>query len=111
MGLVNGDTIENAESIAAHESHRTMRLSLLLNVRFTPNITIVDRRRFRSPRPRARGSGGRLAEVLRQDPTGRVACETLLTTAFCLIVGEIAGDQRMMFGYACPVADKKKGPA
>ena len=30
-----------------------------------------------------------LDEVLRQDPMGRVACETLLTTGLCLIAGEI----------------------
>src|SRR5881296_2805796 len=30
-----------------------------------------------------------LDEVLRQDPMGRVACETLLTTGLCIIAGEI----------------------
>jgi S-adenosylmethionine synthetase len=30
-----------------------------------------------------------LDEVLRQDPMGRVACETLLTTGLCVIAGEI----------------------
>ena len=30
-----------------------------------------------------------LDEVLRQDPVGRVACETLLTTGLCVIAGEI----------------------
>src|SRR5262245_60509109 len=30
-----------------------------------------------------------LDEVLRQDPMGRVACETMLTTGLCLIAGEI----------------------
>ena len=30
-----------------------------------------------------------LDAILEQDPTGRVACETLLTTGFCLIAGEI----------------------
>jgi S-adenosylmethionine synthetase len=30
-----------------------------------------------------------LDEVLRQDPVGRVACETLLTTGLCIIAGEI----------------------
>src|SRR3954463_14190681 len=30
-----------------------------------------------------------LDEVLRQDPTGRVACETLVTTGMVLLAGEI----------------------
>ena len=38
-----------------------------------------------------------LDEVLRQDPTGRVACETLLTTGFCLIAGEITTDSYVDF--------------
>ena len=38
-----------------------------------------------------------LYEVLRQDPTGRVACETLLTTGFCLIAGEITTDSYVDF--------------
>ena len=30
-----------------------------------------------------------LDAVLDQDPTGRVACETLVTTGLCMIAGEI----------------------
>ena len=30
-----------------------------------------------------------LDECLRQDPASRVACETMVTTNFCLICGEI----------------------
>jgi S-adenosylmethionine synthetase len=40
-----------------------------------------------------------LDEVLRQDPTGRVACETLLTTGFCLIAGEITTDSYVDFPH------------
>ncbi len=35
-------------------------------------------------------SDGILDEVLRQDPTGRVACETLVTTGLVLMAGEIS---------------------
>ena len=38
-----------------------------------------------------------LDEVLRQDPTGRVACETLLTTGFCLIAGEITTKAKLNY--------------
>ena len=34
-------------------------------------------------------SDGVLDAVLREDPTGRVACESLLTTGLCLVAGEI----------------------
>jgi S-adenosylmethionine synthetase len=30
-----------------------------------------------------------LDEILRQDPYGRVACETLVTTGLCTVAGEI----------------------
>src|SRR6266851_3152718 len=69
-----------------------------------------------------------LDAILSQDPMGRVACETLLTTGLVVVAGEIttkcyvdipriardtikdvgytrdklgAGDQGLMFGYAC----------
>src|SRR5436190_7506756 len=38
-----------------------------------------------------------LDEVLRQDPTGRVACETLVTTGLTLLAGEITTDARVDF--------------
>ncbi|MEZ5366812.1 MAG: methionine adenosyltransferase [Bryobacterales bacterium] len=36
-----------------------------------------------------------LDAVLKGDPTGRVACETLVTTGLCLIAGEITTTQRL----------------
>ena len=30
-----------------------------------------------------------LDAIMREDPTGRVACETLLTTGLCVVAGEI----------------------
>src|SRR6267378_2502788 len=56
-----------------------------------------------------------LDEVMRQDPKGRVACETLVTTGLVVVAGEITTsaiidyddlirktvDQGLMFGYAC----------
>ena len=38
-----------------------------------------------------------LDEVLRQDPTGRVACETLSTTGLVVLAGEITTDARVDF--------------
>lgn len=38
-----------------------------------------------------------LDEVLRQDPTGRVACETLVTTGMTLLAGEITTNARVDF--------------
>jgi S-adenosylmethionine synthetase len=38
-----------------------------------------------------------LDEVLRQDPMGRVACETLVTTGLTLLAGEITTDARVDF--------------
>jgi S-adenosylmethionine synthetase len=38
-----------------------------------------------------------LDEVLRQDPTGRVACETLVTTGMVLLAGEITTSARVDF--------------
>jgi S-adenosylmethionine synthetase len=38
-----------------------------------------------------------LDEVLRQDPTGRVACETLVTTGMTLVAGEITSTARVDF--------------
>ena len=38
-----------------------------------------------------------LDEVLRQDPTGRVACETLITTGMTLLAGEISTTARVDF--------------
>src|SRR5690349_24953559 len=38
-----------------------------------------------------------LDEVLRQDPTGRVACETLVTTGLTLLAGEITTEARVDF--------------
>jgi S-adenosylmethionine synthetase len=38
-----------------------------------------------------------LDEVMRQDPTGRVACETLVTTGMTLVAGEITTNARVDF--------------
>ncbi|HVR28168.1 MAG TPA: methionine adenosyltransferase [Thermoanaerobaculia bacterium] len=38
-----------------------------------------------------------LDDVLRQDPTGRVACETLVTTGMTLVAGEITSTARVDF--------------
>ena len=38
-----------------------------------------------------------LDEVLRQDPTGRVACETLTTTGLVVLAGEITTNARVDF--------------
>ena len=38
-----------------------------------------------------------LDDVLRQDPTGRVACETLVTTDMTVLAGEITTDAQVDF--------------
>jgi len=43
-------------------------------------------------------SDGVLDAILAQDPKGRVACETLLTTGLCVIAGEITTAAKVNFG-------------
>lgn len=46
-------------------------------------------------------SDGILDEILRRDPTARVACETLVTTGLALVAGEVRTEARV--DYSCVV--------
>lgn len=50
-----------------------------------------------------------LDAILAQDPRGRVACETLLTTGLCVVAGEITTNAKVNFGEIARETIKKIG--